>query len=291
MSNENIAICFAFHEGTIPYSLSQEYSILRTLNSSFCLEFSDLIEVSNILIKYPLSPFFVLKIVSKIAQYKYFIRKFDCRALIVTSEYSFTSSYLTSYCKKNNLKHINIMHGEKFYHILDSFFSFDKCYVWDIHYVNIFQKLHASQNQFIVEKPPILSELEKYSDIVGSDFKYYLDGTESILEIRRLAEYLEIKFKNVNVIFRAHPVFTDFKMLKDNLINFENPDLVKISDSLKSCEYVCAKFSTVLFQGSLMNRKIVIDDISDPKLFKQLEKMEYIIFSKRYIKLSELLNI
>ena len=288
VTDHNLAVCTAVNEDIIPKSLSSRYSILLINNSGFCLEFSDLIFISRILIKYPFSSFFVLKNVFKIAQYKYFIRKYNCKALIVTSEYSFTSSLLTSYCEEQNVKHINIMHGEKFYHIIDSFFSFNECYVWDVHYMNLFISLGAATDQFTVEKPPFYYEMQKLSGNTGFGLKYYLDGTESITEIQKLVESLESKFESL--IFRAHPILTNIQTLEKNHINFENPRLVKISDSLKNCEYVCAKYSTVLNQASIMNRKIVLDDLSDPKLFQQLKSMNYIMFTKPHIRLSELLT-
>lgn len=288
ISDHNLAVCTAINEDIIPYSLSSRYSILMTNNSGFCLELSDLNFISRFLIKYPFSSFFVLKNVFKIAQYKYFIRKHNCKAVIVTSEYSFTSSLLTSYCEEQNVRHINIMHGEKFYHIIDSFFSFNECYVWEVHYTNLFVSLGAASDQFIIEKPPFYFEMEKLSGNAGFGFKYYLDGTESVTEIQKLSESLGSKFESL--IFRAHPVFTNIQTLEKNHINFENPKLVKITDSLKNSEYVCAKYSTVLYQASIMKRKIVLDDLSDPELFQQLKRMDYIMFSKPHIRLSELLT-
>lgn len=286
VTEHNLVICTAFNEDIIPGSLSAKYSILMIHNSDFCLELSDLGFILKILVKYPFSPFFVLKNVIKIAQYKYYIRKYGCEAFIVTSEYSFTSSMLTSYCERQNVKHINIMHGEKFYYIMDSFFSFHECYVWDVHYMNLFISLGAASNQFIIEKPPFYFELQKNSGYTGCGLKYYLDGTESITAIQRLVDFLGSKFESV--IFRAHPLFKDFHTFEKNHIRYENPNLVKISDSLKNCEYVCAKYSTVLYQASIMKRKIVLDDLSDPKLYQQLKMMDYIIISNQHIRLSEL---
>lgn len=286
--DHNLAICTAFKEDIIPDSLSARYSILMIHNSDFCLELSDLRFISKILAKYPFSSFFVLKNVLKIAQYRYYIRKYGCQAFIVTSEYSFTSSILTAYCEEQNIKHINIMHGEKFYYIMDSFFSFNECYVWDVHYMNLFISLGAASNQFIIEKPPFYFEMQRFSGHTGYGLKYYLDGTESIEAIQKLVDFLGSKFESV--IFRAHPLFKDFQAFEKKHISYENPKLVKISDSLKNCEYVCAKYSTVLNQASIMNRKIVIDDLSDPKLFQQLKSMNYIMFTKPHIRLSELLT-
>jgi len=189
----------------------------------------------------------------------------------------------------NSVRHINIMHGEKLFHILDSFFSFHKCYVWDEHYLKVFQKLHAAKEQFIVEQPPFFYELKQLSCNKGHGFKYFLDGTESINEILNITKQVKSKFNDL--ILRAHPLHTDCKRLENFKINFENPHLVAINDSIKNSEYVCAKCSTVLYKGYLMGKKVVIDDMTDPLLFNQLIDMDYIMFSKEYIKLSDLLSL
>lgn len=62
------------------------------------------------------------------------ITKYQSKAIVVHNEYSFTSSILTAYCETRNVLHINVMHGEKMYYIRDSYFRYDRCYVWDAYY-------------------------------------------------------------------------------------------------------------------------------------------------------------
>jgi hypothetical protein len=284
----NSAISFAVIEGIIPSSLLNKYRIIESEKTKYCLTIADIFFIIKIAFRYPFSYFFILKNLIKIANFSYLIKKFNCSAIIQTYEYSFTSSISTMYCENHGIKHINVMHGEKVYYIRDSFFSFHECYVWDEYYKKLFISLGAEPNQFIIEYPPVLNQLKEIGVIEGKEFKYYLDGTETIEQILSIKSSVENKFKNL--IFRPHPRFSDILNLERNNIRIEDPGQVKIVDSLKECNYVCSKYSTVLFQALIMKKKIVVDDIMSPELYKDLIDREYIIFSKPHLKLSDILK-
>ena len=74
----------------------------------------------------------------KLAMYRYQYEVYHPKAMIVDEEYSYTSSFLTEYCHRLGVEHIDIMHGEKLYFIRDTFFCFDRCYVWDGYYRDLF---------------------------------------------------------------------------------------------------------------------------------------------------------
>ena len=79
----------------------------------------------------------------KLAMYRYQYEVYHPKAMIVDEEYSYTSSFLTEYCHRLGVEHIDIMHGEKLYFIRDTFFCFDRCYVWDGYYRDLFCQLRA----------------------------------------------------------------------------------------------------------------------------------------------------
>ena len=116
----------------IPNSLYEEYDIVvcDTVSGKH-LGKSDFKFIFKILKRYPFSWFFLLKSILKIEQYSFIIETYNPKAIIVCSEYSFTSSLLTEYCIDKKITHIDIMHGEKLYYIRDSFFRFNRCYVWN----------------------------------------------------------------------------------------------------------------------------------------------------------------
>lgn len=288
-------VCF-FSEKTkclIPVKLYKEFDVHRYIDSSLCsLSHKDYSYIFKIIFKYPLSFHFLLKAILKIAMYSYVIQSFHPRAIIVCSEYSFTSSLLTDYCNNSNVLHINIMHGEKIYYIRDSFFHFNRCYVWDNYYKDLFVKLRAEKNQFIVCQPPALHFTQAYCKNKIYKFTYYLGG-ESGEELNKIKNILSgLKEKNYNVSLRMHPRYSDVN--KVNLIfkDFEIQDNNKTSlaESVMQTQYSISLYSTVLIQAECNNCKIVIDNMTNEKKYMRLIDLEYRMVLKNHMTLSEVLK-
>lgn len=289
-NNKNkYAISFAY-EYSIPIELIDEFTI-KSGYKSFKLKIEDIKWIfKNIIVKYPFSYYFILKNLVKIALYRYNIEKYNLSAIIVNSEYAFTSSILTAYCRYNNIEHINCMHGEKLFCIRDSFFEFDRFYIWDEYYKTLLTSLYASKKQFIIYN--LEFKLDKNKNEIKNTVKYYLQN-ESEEELKIIVDNLEkLKEKNYNVIFRPHPRYTDTKLIKNitDKIEIEDNDL-DIIDSINEAEYIISKFSTVLYQAHCLNKKIVIDDISNNVLYKNLSEYDYIMLNKEHITLSELIRL
>lgn len=239
------------------------------------------------------SPYFVLNSIILISSYSEMIKKYTPRALFSHCEYSFTSSLLTAYCRVNGVLHINTMHGDKFYHIRDSFVHFDRFYVWDEHYKNILVSMGAEPSQFRVFTPENLKfdcgkfENEEYY----ADYKYYLQiYTEK--ELMSIIQTLKcLKNAGFSYKLRPHPRYSDMKLLHKYVDEdcIENPRQVNIQESISNCKYVIGSFSTVLTQAYYSGKKVVIDDITYKDRFKQLKDIEYILITKDTIKLSEVI--
>ncbi|WP_332843459.1 hypothetical protein, partial [Paraclostridium bifermentans] len=211
-------------------------------------------------------------------------------AILVNSEYTFTSSILTLYCRSNNIEHINIMHGEKLFNIRDSFCEFDRFYIWDEYYKHLLTKLNMPEKQFIVSTPKIKKYgiNKKYNHL---NVKYYLQ-LETDQELEKISSKLkELKVLGYNVFVRPHPRYSDLKKIESifNGIKIENLD-TSIEESIDSTNYVISKFSTVLYEAYLRNKNIVIDDISNEKLYEDLKNYEYIMISKEHTLLSDITN-
>jgi hypothetical protein len=294
-SNKNCSKNIGINLGVqnkLPESLKYEYNIVNG-RKSLCLNLKDINFIfSNLIVKYPLSFHFVFKNILKISLYRFNIKLYPhANSILVSSEYSFTSSCMTKYCNDMGLKHINYMHGEKLFYIRDSFVKFDRFYIWDKYYRKLFLDLNAFEKQFIVELPDIF--IRKY---VNNNFKdseldrltYYLQGFESDDELNCIKNFLN-KFNDLETKVRPHPIYSDKKIIdkyfkKDQIEN--NKD---IDQSLKEAKYIVSKYSTVLFEGYLMKKNIVIDDISSPNFYKNLKRTKYIIFNKKPLFLSEML--
>ena len=216
------------------------------------------------------------------------------KAFIMTSEYSFTSSILTYYCEINNCKHINVMHGEKLFYIRDSFFKFHKCYVWHEHYCKLFKKLKADENQFVVEMPRFMKIGQANLSVPNKEnqkniYKYYLQGDETKEQLYQLLKVLDSLSENFHIIVRPHPIWSKRNELNvfSKKFEIENPEDITILNSLLRTDFVCSLYSTVLFQGYCLNKKIVVNDL-DKNTYNKLKELDYIVINLPHILLSQL---
>jgi len=279
-SSENIILTEVSKIETIPLELI-ENKTAKKFERKFLLNRKDIIFLFKLTLKYWFEPYYIFKISLKTALYSYNIFSVKPAEIIVQNEYSFTSSALTAYCRMFGIIHINVMHGEKLLLIRDSFFEYDKCYVWNKHYINIFLKLRAKSDQFIVKMPEAFIKQEQVESINHGQFKYYMNGSETLQDI------LIIKQKIPLVIFRPHPIYSIIsgKYIKE--LYFEYPSCVSIDQSLMESEFVCARYSTVLFQAWLKGKKVVIDDLTYKELFNDLKLRNYFLLKQNVLLLSD----
>lgn len=121
-------------ETILPNTLRREFPSLYQAHGFECcslLRKEDMALLSTLRRRYPSAFYFRFKCMVKLAMYRYQYEVYHPKAMIVDEEYSYTSSFLTEYCHRLGVEHIDIMHGEKLYFIRDTFFCFDRCYVWD----------------------------------------------------------------------------------------------------------------------------------------------------------------
>lgn len=285
LNRNNVAINLGY-QNVLPNLLKKEFFIQEGVKN-FILNKQDLYFFLNeVFFKYPLSIYFNLKILVKIALYSFNINKFECKAILVNSEYSYTSSILTLYLNSNNIEHINFMHGEKLFNIRDSFCRFNRFYVWDQYYAELFEEMQHYKKQFIIDVP----ELQLYkSTINNNSIKYYLQN-ENIEELKNIYFLLK-KFKDrgYNVVVRLHPRYSNRDDVNDIFIDIDIEDDIDIVTSINECKYVISKFSTVLFQAYLLNKEIIVDDISNKELYKNLKEFGYIILNKNHTLLSQII--
>lgn len=253
----------------------------------------DLKFILGIFQRYPLSWHFLLKILMKVRFYRYEMTRWNPSAIIVCNEYSFTSSAMTNYCMSNGIRHVNVMHGEKIFDMRDSFFRFDRCYVWDAHYKELFAGLRAAPGQFIIEVPESLKFPDKGRRIEKKvDYTYYL-GWEEGARLVRITEVMGgLKQRGYRVAIRPHPRYTKMDELMGLAGDIQVEDVRKlgIEESLRRTRNAVSVFSTVLNQAYYNGIGVVIDDVSDPQKYSRLAGAHYIMLCKRHRHLSELLE-
>ena len=268
----------------IPVELSQKYSISnKEWNAGKGLSTYDLRYIFSIA-RGLRQPYFVLKSIMQIASYSPRITRYTPDRIIVHQEFSFCSSLLTDYCHHRGVKHIDVMHGEKMLYIRDAFFHFDECYVWDMHYANMFISLKAEPTQFHVAVPPSLC-IDVDANINTSayaDYKYYLaaDNEEQIKSIVSSMQFAKREGKTVK--YRIHPRYTDLNVLKKYVIDeeIEKPKEVNILESISNVGCAVGSYTTVLLQVYMSGKKVLMDDVTYKERYEQLKEYDYILANK-----------
>lgn len=273
------------HSGVIPTVLYEKYQISsKEWNIGWSLGFNDLsflFRLSSYVLR---SPYFVFKIAYKAAIYSSMFKAFRPNAVIVFNEYSFTSSALTYYCESHDVKHIDVMHGEKIFHIRDSYFRFSETYVWATFYIELFVKMKAPREQFIAALPPFMTiEAERYSNpSMHSDYTYYL-AQYNEEEIANVVSSMDFAKANGQIVkYRPHPRYSDISLLKKYVSesDIEYPKETDIMVSVANTDCAVGVFTTVLNQAYHAGKKVLIDDINFPKGYEKLSELEYSLLDK-----------
>lgn len=256
------------------------------------LRVSDIPFVLSIFVNFFPDCYFSLKAMAKVSQYSELIRRYKPSCIIAHHEYSFSSSILTTYCNRRQVRHVNVMHGEKLFNIVDSFFHFNECYVWDEHYRSLFVDLRAEPSQFVVAIPQSLTiDIEKYYNPSSwADYKYYLaEFTED--EIKSIVDSMAFaKRQGKTVKYRFHPRYYNQDILYKYVLptEVENPREVSIQESIASCDYTVSSYSTVLFQAYCSGKQVVLDDVTYRYQFERLEDLRYVLIKEGCPRLSSL---
>ena len=112
----------------LPESLRGEFADIcqvRDFQNALFLTGEDCSFLRELARRYPTAFYFRFKCMAKLAMYRSLYETYRPKAILVSEEYSYTSSFLSEYCHRLGVEHINVMHGEKLYYIRDSFFCFE----------------------------------------------------------------------------------------------------------------------------------------------------------------------
>lgn len=280
-------------EECIPDNLSEEYNIRHEdWLVKGMLKTKDIGYVLKVFLSSFPNAYFSLKLLLKLSQYNQTIYMYQPQAMVVHCEFSFASSILTQFCERKGVKHIDVMHGEKLYHIYDSFFRFSKCYVWSDYYKDLFIRLRAYPDQFVISVPPSLKiDLRKYKrPDVYADYKYYLADFTSEEIAGIVASMSGVKAQGKSVKYRLHPRYQQWDRILEYATkeDIEDPHEVTIQESVANCEFVVGSYSTVLAQAFMSGRKVVVDDVTYIEQYRKLAEYDYWLASENSIKLSEI---
>lgn len=270
----------------IPIDVIEKYGKIEFVKKARCVLYpKDKKYFLKIWKRYPVSFNFLLKSLLKIGIYRCCLCEYgNIKAIIVANEYSFTSSIMTDFCHYNNIKHINVMHGESIYDLVKTFFYYDECYVWDAFYSDLYSSMGAYNKQFIVSIPPCLI-FNNLNSTERIKYKYYMQNQtkEQMIKIKQILESL-----TDNYMVRPHPLYTNVKDLNEifDIDKTESSD-IEISRSIMETKYIMAWDSTVLLQGYLNGKKVILDNVTNLERSKAVE--EGYIMANKGIKLSQII--
>lgn len=279
----------------LPCSLRQEYPGIRQVRdfqNALFLTREDCSFLRELARRYPTAFYFRFKCMAKLAMYRSLYETNRPKAIIVSEEYSYTSSFLTEYCHRLGVEHINVMHGDKLYDIHDTFFCFDRCYIWDQFYRDLFCELRAEPTQFRMEMPPSMQPWDAQDVEKAVDYTYYLQAETSQM-LEKIAKSLQTLQKSGAVVaVRPHPLYSDMETVRRLFSDFEIEETaeVGIETSILRTRHVIGLYSTVLYQAHINHVPVVIDDLTAPERFAQLKSLRYIMLDKPHGLLSALLQ-
>ena len=279
----------------LPCSLRQEYPGIRQVRdfqNALFLTREDCSFLRELARRYPTAFYFRFKCMAKLAMYRSLYETYRPKAIIVSEEYSYTSSFLTEYCHRLGVEHINVMHGDKLYDIHDTFFCFDRCYIWDQFYRDLFCELRAEPTQFRMEMPPSMQPWDAQDVEKAVDYTYYLQAETSQM-LEKIAKSLQTLQKSGAVVaVRPHPLYSDMETVRRLFTDFEIEETaeVGIETSILRTRHVIGLYSTVLYQAHINHVPVVIDDLTAPERFAQLKSLRYIMLDKPHGLLSALLQ-
>lgn len=289
-----VCVLAGIEKERVPKGLTDQYDQVEYSlgNTDYYLEKSDAAWVlKNIIKRYPLAFLFHLKAIERVGHYKYLIKKYDPDAIANHMEYSCSSSLLTEYCHCHGIKHVDFMHGEKVFYVRDSFFAFDEVYVWHDHYKKLFEELRADLGKCYVELPPMFSKALEQNVIEPKvDYVYYLSN-EPVKQLERISQILKkLLEKGYRVRVRMHPRWSNEKGIRDIFDGICIENGLSIEQSLASTEHVIALFSTVIFQGYLCKKGLVIDNVSDENKYEMMRQLEYVGLILPHERLSDVIS-
>lgn len=227
--------------------------------------------------RFLLHPYFVSKSLYAIYQHSGLSKKYS--RILVSNEYSFCSSVITHYINRAGGISMNCMHGEKLLNARDAFCRYDIFFVWDEHYLDIFERMNA-EAFFVVSHCPAL-RIERVTQEYEA-ISYFLQGGESINQISYILEKLEAlsaRYGCEKIWFKHHPRYRtkNFEAVvgEDKIYRGDNSWLISNS------RIVCGRYSTILFQvfvsrGTMKTPLIYLDDKfwTVPKEFIMLSRSD-----------------
>ena len=244
--------------------------------------------------RYFINFYFRLIVAIKLAQFSVYLAKYQPKTILFYGvEREFAGPLQTLLCESEGTKYESYMHGDYLYALCFAFQRYSMYYTWDEWYNDMFRTLRCDFPTTVYVPGKLQGIAENIAEKECRYFATYYFSAESRESAEIICSVFE-KFqeRGLRCKIRPHPRFSDVPMLKTVFRGFEieEPGNYALSDSIRDTLYVIGLNTTVLSQAFFSGKQVVIDDISMPEDYRDLDKRGYIMIHRPHIKLSELIS-
>lgn len=244
--------------------------------------------------RYFFSFYFRLIVMIKLAQFSQYLQTYHPKAILFYScERDFSGPLLTLLCERKGSRYEAYMHGDYIFTLCFAFQRYSTYYTWDELYNEMFQQLRCDFPMVVYVPGKLKGIAKKKDDRTCRYFATYYFSDES----KQSASIIHEAFKTMHrhglrCKIRPHPRFSDIDMLRRLFSDFEIEDTraYPLADSIQDSFFVIGLNTTVLSQAFFSNKTVVIDDISDPRRYQQLESRGFIMLRRPHRTLSEVMQ-
>lgn len=277
-SVETVIYAYTDHyKNLIPQRLLERPAVIL-FQRQYQLTARDIVYVISLCSALPTSflhPVFLFKVFLHISAYSWAISRYRPKMVVDIHERSCSVSAVTAYCRDHQVRHVNIMHGERAPIAAYAFIVFDTFYVWGSYYARMFQTLLAPPDQFTVVGNPVHKRLyqQRYQPRPSEKtaviyYEYVLSKPVYRALVRRLVKKL---LPGWNVIIRMRPPakyepdlrkeflgdLLEESSVGDRLIQVQDSRVVNILDCISNSDLAIAVYSTALMDAWIAGRKVI----------------------------------
>jgi len=201
---------------------------------------------------------FLIKIFYNLSAFRRLLDIYGMSFCCFYMEYNFASSTVTWYLNYYGIKAYNIMHGEKFYYCRDAFVSFNRFYVWNSFYADLFKMMYANAEYIIFQPERFSLNLSKgiKNNNIGIIFPSLLRDKDEMSEFIEMIKRLSSAGWFVTI--RFHPayihIFNRYRKLIPQKVRIHDPHVHHIRTFFDENNIIIGFYSTVLVEAAMNGR-------------------------------------
>lgn len=221
-----------------------------------------------------------LSALKELAFHSYVIENYNPKAVVVyINERNIYSPFLKDFYESKGKEYISFMHGTNLFSLINSFMSFSRYYIWDKDYQEMFEKeMFCNINKYPLYTPGKLEHRFKPKEKYDKDITYYLSAQDEQSQLVLIKQLNILRERGINLVVRPHPrVSMNKEIYPENSLEDNNVDII---DSVDNTKYVAGVNTTVIEQGYYGGKKVIIDDVTNPKEFESLKSRGYLMLKK-----------